>query len=252
MNEHANGWYNPLSYFVSKIIVEVIPQVFMCSLFATIFYWYTSQPDGQNMVALVGCTGRFRSFLKVFHITAFTAMAMGFFLGAIFVNSVNAIIVISTILLLSLSFFSGFFKRIQEMNNFEEGLSQLSFMRWALELAIITIYGEHRCQEPEYAQAVLSFGLKLEDKPHKWWMFLANLFGWWLLALFAMIWQVLSVKVWNCKLFCCCNFTFSQINVVKSIIARYVCNLNSFKCILVFFMCVCAAFTVVQAILIVV
>ncbi|KAL5279994.1 hypothetical protein ACFFRR_004166 [Megaselia abdita] len=133
VKQHLNGWFSVPVYFCSRVIAD-LPMLFMCpTLFVGIAYFLTGQPAEYQ---------RFLMFWFIGFLIAFIGQTIGMIFGTSFKLAL-AIILVPAVCL-PLLMFSGYFIRRNELNEYTQRLSDVSFLRYALEGMMQAIYGYDR------------------------------------------------------------------------------------------------------------
>ncbi|XP_012159163.1 ATP-binding cassette sub-family G member 1 isoform X2 [Ceratitis capitata] len=131
--EYLNGWYSLSAYYASKLTSD-LPMLLICpTLFTTIIYIMTSQPDV------------FARFAMCWGVSLILAI-VGHFMGLAFGSTFDLQMAILLVPGLSIPFmiFSGFFIRIHELSAIFRPLCDISFYRYTMEALMQAIYGYDR------------------------------------------------------------------------------------------------------------
>ncbi|KAL7316048.1 FAD-dependent urate hydroxylase [Mucor circinelloides] len=188
--ERANGYYSPTTYFLSKVLFDIIPlRVVPPLMMALISY---------SMVGLVEGVNEFLKFLLVLVLFNLTAAALCLAIGIVVKNLSLANLLACMAILFSM-LFAGLLLNKDTMSPYFSWLKYLSFFNYALEAMLVN--------ELLYLQLVEErFGLKI-DVPgatilstfgfnaKNYWLDvirLSSMFG--LFIFIAYIWLVLFVK----------------------------------------------------------
>ncbi|XP_053204226.1 ATP-binding cassette sub-family G member 1-like [Panonychus citri] len=151
MNEHRNGWYSTASYYMAKTLTEFWIQLILPYLYS-LFTYYTTQQIGLNSwvdaIPFATKSSRFNNFVSISILASYIAQGVGFFIGAIFTTNFNISIFVATVIMLFNFLFSGFFVRSNSMGR-AQFITYLSFIRFAFEAILLTIYGQKRCHSDE-------------------------------------------------------------------------------------------------------
>ncbi|XP_054741597.1 ATP-binding cassette sub-family G member 1 [Anastrepha obliqua] len=133
IREYLNGWYSLRAYYASKLLSD-LPMLFICpTLFTTIIYFMTSQPD--DMARFAMCWG-------ISLILAIIGHFMGLAFGSTF--DVQMAILLVPGVAIPFMIFSGFFIRIHELSSVFRPLCDISFYRYTMEALMQAIYGYNR------------------------------------------------------------------------------------------------------------
>lgn len=188
--ERANGYYSPTTYFLSKILFDIIPlRVVPPLMMALISY---------SMVGLVEGVNEFFKFLLVLVLFNLTAAALCLAIGIVVKNLSLANLLACMAILFSM-LFAGLLLNKDSMSPYFSWLKYLSFFNYALEAMLVN--------ELIYLQLVEErFGLKI-DVPgatilstfgfnsKNYWPDVIRLSSMFLVFIFiAYIWLVLFVK----------------------------------------------------------
>ncbi|XP_054161017.1 ATP-binding cassette subfamily G member 4-like [Oppia nitens] len=137
VKEYFNGWYSVGSYFVAKMIVNLLPNIVFPLIFGILSYLITAQ-----LLVL----WRYLYFVAIVLIIALLADSIGFIVGASFVNNVNAAAITGAIFQIPLVLFTGLLVRINSLPEIIRPFTYLSYFRLGFETLILTIYGFDRCE----------------------------------------------------------------------------------------------------------
>ncbi|XP_063709394.1 ABC transporter G family member 2-like [Culicoides brevitarsis] len=131
--EHFNRWYSLRAYYLAMTLADVPIQMLCSTIYLMVTYYMTSQPMQFY---------RFGLFVTILLMVVFVAQALGLFVGALFSVKYGAIFgpfFISPFLI-----FSGFFIRIVDAPGILTWLFHVSFLKYALEGAVLSIFGYNR------------------------------------------------------------------------------------------------------------
>ncbi|XP_075555291.1 ATP-binding cassette subfamily G member 4-like isoform X2 [Dermacentor variabilis] len=131
--ERNNSWYTLKAYYLSKSIVELPFQVAYPTLFVAIVYWMTSQPPEMN---------RFVMFLFLSILLTLVAHSLGTLIGAF--ASVQVAVFLAPAVAIPMLLFSGFVVTLKAMPSYLHWISYVSFVRYAYEGCILSVYGFDR------------------------------------------------------------------------------------------------------------
>jgi len=134
--ERNNCWYSCINYYLAKTLADLPFQMTYTIIYVVIGYYGTGQFSEP---------WRFFAFLTFCVLISLIGQSLGLFFGTIFVNSVNTAIFSAPITNLPLVLISGFFVRISEMPDYLKPLSNISYLKFAFESTLATIYGFDRC-----------------------------------------------------------------------------------------------------------
>lgn len=135
LREHLNNWYSVGAYYVAKITAD-LPLQFLCpTLFVSIAYFMTGQPND---------LGRFLMFWGICLLNSVIGQSLGLFIGsAVNLNLAVFLVPASSIPML---IFSGFFIRFNELSDYLKPLTYVSYFRYSLEGSIQAIFGYNRTE----------------------------------------------------------------------------------------------------------
>ena len=131
--EYLNGWYKIRTYYVSFIIINLLFQMFLISMFSSIVYVLSSQPLEWN---------RYLMFEIPIILFCFIGEDIGLVLG-ISVDPVTGTFACIVIGALQIAF-CGFFILYIHMSPFMYHISQITFSSYLAEGILHAIYGFHR------------------------------------------------------------------------------------------------------------
>lgn len=131
--ERNNSWYTLKAYYLSKSIVELPFQVAYPTLFVAIVYWMTSQPPEMNRFVMF-------SFLSI--LLTLVSHSLGMFIGAF--ASLQVAVFLAPAIAIPMLLFSGFVVTLKAMPSYLHWISYVSFVRYAYEGCILSVYGYDR------------------------------------------------------------------------------------------------------------
>ncbi|KAI9251063.1 hypothetical protein BY458DRAFT_524198 [Sporodiniella umbellata] len=144
--ERANGYYSPTTYFLSKVLFDIIPLRVVPPLMMALISYY--------MVGLVDGVTEFFKFLLVLILFNLTAAAACLMIGIIVKNLSLANLLACMVMLFSM-LFAGLLLNKDSMPSYFGWLKYLSFFNYALEAMLVN--------ELLYLQLVEErFGLKID------------------------------------------------------------------------------------------
>ncbi|RKP27887.1 LOW QUALITY PROTEIN: hypothetical protein SYNPS1DRAFT_32331 [Syncephalis pseudoplumigaleata] len=128
VRERANGYYSPITYFVAKVLFDIIPlRVMPPILLGLVVY---------HMVGLVPGIGHFAKFLLVLVIFNLTAASICLLLGVLFRDISIANLLASLVMLFSM-LFGGLLLNKESIPVYLRWLKHLSFFNYAFEALIV-------------------------------------------------------------------------------------------------------------------
>ncbi|XP_042144664.1 ATP-binding cassette sub-family G member 1 [Ixodes scapularis] len=131
--ERCNSWYTLKAYYLAKTIVEIPFQILHPTLFISIVYWMTSQPSD--------CY-RYVMFTATCVLVSFVAHSLGMLIGAI--ACVQVAVFLAPAVAIPFMLFSGFVVTLRAIPHYLRWFSYASFLRYAYESSMRTLYGYDR------------------------------------------------------------------------------------------------------------
>lgn len=116
------------------------PNLFAQIIYPTIFCIVAYVMTGQLLEV-----ERLLYFLLLHIIMAFVSQSLGLLLGAIFMEDASAAVFLGPISTVPIMLFGGFFVRVSTIPWYLRYFTYFSFLRYAFEATMITIYGFDRC-----------------------------------------------------------------------------------------------------------
>jgi ATP-binding cassette, subfamily G (WHITE), eye pigment precursor transporter len=148
--EHQNRMYRVISYYLSRIFLDIPIYIIMPTIFMSICYW---------MANLNNELDRFFTCVLIVILVAQTSVSFGTFLSAC-APSTNVAIAISGPVLVPLMIFSGFLLNSEDIPKYFIFLKYLSWFSYANENLIITQFhgvGEIGCDNPNDCPKIKTF-----------------------------------------------------------------------------------------------
>nr|XP_018910658.1 PREDICTED: ATP-binding cassette sub-family G member 4 [Bemisia tabaci] len=133
IREHFNNWYSVPVYYIAKCLADLPLQIFCPTIFLTIAYWLTGQPQELD---------RFLMFWAVNIVLNCLAENIGAVAGTIF-DPQLALFITCTITM-PMFLISGFFIHLADLAPYLQWLSYLSIFRYGLEAVTLSLYGYGR------------------------------------------------------------------------------------------------------------
>lgn len=142
LKEFHNGWYPMTSYIIARFITDIPMEICLPIITLAIGYPLTGQVTGH------GISDGYRVMITALAMIlgSMVGTTMGMIFGAIYVGYVSTALFAAQGATLPLVFLSGFVVRTKNMSKLVYALSQMSFYRYILEIAIIARYGFNVCQ----------------------------------------------------------------------------------------------------------
>lgn len=170
-NEHRNRYYSTGSWYLSKLIFELLPILPVIAVYVYIIDIYS-----QN----VG-TGRIGSLYWYIFLTMIitTATAQGFaYIIVLAVNQrITLVLVLGTAVLQTMYQLSNVFTSLSTVHYAYQTLSYFVFVRWPLQALMLLQYGFGRCSEKEVQPILYRLNLTDDDYGVAWaWMLINLLF----------------------------------------------------------------------------
>ncbi|CRL02482.1 CLUMA_CG015200, isoform A [Clunio marinus] len=131
--EHFNRWYSVRAYYVSLMIADIPIQVFCTVIYILITYFMTNQPLEFF---------RFAGFFSVNLLVCFVAQGFGMIVSTIF--NVKWGCILGNMIICPFLLFSGFFVQLKHAHHLLHWLFHISFLKYALEGGVYTIFGFNR------------------------------------------------------------------------------------------------------------
>ncbi|KAI8096551.1 putative ABC transporter [Halteromyces radiatus] len=190
VRERANGYYSPATYFLSKVLFDIIPLRVVPPLMMGLISYY--------MVGLVEGVPEFLKFLLVLVLFNLTAAACCLAIGVVFKNLSMANLLSCMVMLFSM-LFAGLLLNKESMSPYFGWLKYLSFFNYALEALLVNEMLYLQLVEERYglnidvpgATILSTFGFNAKN----YWPDVIRLASMFLFFIaFAFIWLVLFVK----------------------------------------------------------
>jgi ABC-type multidrug transport system ATPase subunit len=140
--ERTNGWYTVLSYYLGKTISDIPFQIVCPVIFCSIVYFMTDQPMELN---------RFRDVCVASIILTMVSQSHGILFGAYFMSNIQAAMFAAPTSCIPLVVFSGFLIRSDAIPYYLLPGKYISYVRYAFEMVIVSLYGQERCGQDAVA-----------------------------------------------------------------------------------------------------
>eukprot|EP01083_Nonionella_stella_P176820 619668_1 len=154
--EHANRMYSTLSYFLSKVIVEMPFNLIFILVTTSIAY---------PMLNLTPGADKFFEFVLICFGTSLFAYGLGLFVGAM-AASPEAAAALLPVSIIPFMMFAGFFVNVDSMPVWISWMAYVSFMRYGFEAAVVSQFDDDfqvkGCQNPS-SDCSFSNGKELKD-----------------------------------------------------------------------------------------
>jgi len=128
VRERANGYYSPITYFLSKVLFDIIPLRVVPPLMIGLISYH--------MIGLVDGTTELLKFLLVLILFNLTAAALCLAIGVVFKDLSMANLISSMVILFSM-LFAGLLLNKDSMSPYFAWLKYLSFFQYALEALLV-------------------------------------------------------------------------------------------------------------------
>lgn len=134
--EFLNGWYSGLAYTMGRGIADAPFIILYPTLLSGLVYYFTEQ---------YAEFWRFAIFALVNVLVSFASQSLGLVCGALFTDSLGAVVFSGPIVLIVCVTVSGILIPIQDMSIFFKWVANLTPMWHSFKTAIVAIYGYDRC-----------------------------------------------------------------------------------------------------------
>lgn len=136
LQERNNGWYSCATYYVAKVIAELPLQFIITVTFIAIIYPMTGQVLEWQ---------RFGYFCLICLLISSIAQCVGILFGTYYVKSVENAVFLAPLSMAPVFLLSGFFGKLSAIPLVLKPLAYVSYVRYAFEALLITLYGMGRC-----------------------------------------------------------------------------------------------------------
>ncbi|XP_043269569.1 ATP-binding cassette sub-family G member 4 isoform X2 [Venturia canescens] len=133
VREHLNYWYSLKAFYFARTLADLPFQILYSTAYVMIVYFMTSQPLE---------TERFLMYLNICILMSLVAQSIGLLIGA--AMNVESGVFIGPVSSVPIVLFGGFFVNFDAMPIYLKFLSYVSYIRYAFEGAMITVYGYNR------------------------------------------------------------------------------------------------------------
>ncbi|XP_015789963.1 ATP-binding cassette sub-family G member 1-like [Tetranychus urticae] len=134
--ERKNGWYSCASFYFAKTFADLPYQLTYTFIYIAMVYFGTGQ---------FFTWWRFCLFLAVGLLISIIGQSIGLIFGALFAKNLQTAIFITPISTLPFILISGFFVRLNTIPAILRPITYSSYLKYAFEALIITVYGYDRC-----------------------------------------------------------------------------------------------------------
>lgn len=143
VKEFRNGWYGLSSYFLGRTLADIPFQLTLPFLAMSLSYYATGQPYSYFQ-------WRFLSITGILILSSLIAQSQGLLFGAILMDKMKAAVFVAPAATTPIILFAGFLVRTQSIPRYLRPLSNLSYLRYAIEACLISRYGFNQCEcDPE-------------------------------------------------------------------------------------------------------
>lgn len=139
VKEFRNGWYGLSSYFIGRTLADVPFQLTLPLLAMALSYYATGQPYSYMQ-------WRFLSITAILILSSLIAQSQGLLFGAILMDKMKAAVFVAPAATTPIILFAGFLVRTQSIPGYLRPLSNLSYLRYAIEACLISRYGFNQCE----------------------------------------------------------------------------------------------------------
>lgn len=139
VKEFRNGWYGLSSYFLGRTLADIPFQLTLPLLAMSLSYYATGQPYSYMQ-------WRFLSITGILILSSLIAQSQGLLFGAILMDRMKAAVFVAPAATTPIILFAGFLVRTQSIPRYLRPLSNLSYLRYAIEACLISRYGFNQCE----------------------------------------------------------------------------------------------------------
>lgn len=139
VKEFRNGWYGLSSYFLGRTLADIPFQLTLPLLAMSLSYYATGQPYSYMQ-------WRFLSITAILILSSLIAQSQGLLFGAILMDKMKAAVFVAPAATTPIILFAGFLVRTQSIPRYLRPLSNLSYLRYAIEACLISRYGFNQCE----------------------------------------------------------------------------------------------------------
>lgn len=139
VKEFRNGWYGLSSYFLGRTLADIPFQLTLPLLAMSLSYYATGQPYSYMQ-------WRFLSITGILILSSLIAQSQGLLFGAILMDRMKAAVFVAPAATTPIILFAGFLVRTQSIPHYLRPLSNLSYLRYAIEACLISRYGFNQCE----------------------------------------------------------------------------------------------------------
>lgn len=139
VKEFRNGWYGLSSYFLGRTLADIPFQLTLPFLAMSLSYYATGQPYSYLQ-------WRFMSITAILILSSLIAQSQGLLFGAILMDKMKAAVFVAPAATTPIILFAGFLVRTQSIPYYLRPLSNLSYLRYAIEACLISRYGFNQCE----------------------------------------------------------------------------------------------------------
>lgn len=139
VKEFRNGWYGLSSYFLGRTLADIPFQLTLPFIAMSLSYYSTGQPYSHFQ-------WRFLSITAILILSSLIAQSQGLLFGAILMDKMKAAVFVAPAATTPIILFAGFLVRTQSIPHYLRPLSNLSYLRYAIEACLISRYGFNQCE----------------------------------------------------------------------------------------------------------
>lgn len=145
--ERHNGWYGITSYYIGRCCADIPLQIINPVVYVTIIYILTNQ---------LWQVHRFILFIVPFLLISLIAQSHGILVSVIFYRSLQMALFVAPISTIPLVIFCGLFIDQSLVPHYLQFGVYVSYLKYAVDMALIAIYGYDRCDTQAIEEMILN------------------------------------------------------------------------------------------------